>query len=115
MKKRFKDVIELVEYADLIRIKKDLEKGGKTISELIESRIEHEQKNHETICGFCQNNIDFKSTKTFTLLFGPDDFKKKATFCAVDCLEGFLNQFKTLHKVETKEEKNDLQRNYQNT
>ena len=49
IKKRFKDVIEDIEYSDLIKIKKDLEKGGHTITELVNSRIEQEQKNHEII------------------------------------------------------------------
>lgn len=101
--KKFKDVVEMIDYEDLLRLKYDLENGGLTIKEILKSRIEQEQKKHESFCSFCQNKIELKSVNTFTLIFGPHDFRKKATFCAHDCLEYFMNQLKakSIPKKET--------------
>jgi hypothetical protein len=89
-----KDMISNLEYDDLMKMKKDLEQGGIHLGRLLHDKIKQHQLEHKRTCAICQNEIDPYSTNNYTLLFGPEDFKKKATFCAVDCLEYFLRQMK---------------------
>jgi len=96
MKKRFRDVIDTIEYDDLMKMKKDLDDGAVHLSKLIDEKVKEEQKKHEQVCTVCSKNIDQYDTNNLTLLFGPDDLKKKATFCALDCLEYFINNLKEM-------------------
>ena len=99
MKKRLRDVIDLVDYHDLVRMKKDISEGGVHINKLLESKIKEHQKGHEAVCSVCASDIDPSSVNSYTLIFGPDDFKKKATFCGVDCLQYFLEHLKKIKQV----------------
>ncbi len=98
MKTRFRELIGALEYDELIRVKNDLSKGGEAIRILVENKIKEEQKSHASFCTTCAGRIDPENRSTFTLLFGPQDLKKKATFCAVDCLEYFMSELKKITK-----------------
>ena len=58
---------------------------------------EHEKK-HKTFCTTCSNAIDPYNTNNYTLIFGPDDFRKKGSFCGLDCLEYFLIRLKQMKR-----------------
>ena len=90
MKRKLREVMDLLDYNELMNMKNDLKKGGDGIRILIENRIKQELKKHEQYCTICANKLGLDSATTFTLMFGPEEFKKKATFCAMDCLEYFL-------------------------
>lgn len=96
MKKRLRDVMDYLEFDELMRIKQDLQSGGIHLGQLVDHKIREEMKKHEVQCSICNERIDPFSVNNFTLIFGPDDLKKKATFCAMDCLEYFLNNLKEL-------------------
>lgn len=99
MKKRFRDVIDIVDYEDLLKIKNDIDNGGLHLKKLVDEKIKEQQRKHNELCSVCSNEIDPSSTNSYTLVFGPDDFRKKATFCAVDCLEYFINNLKKIKEV----------------
>lgn len=99
MKRRFRDVIDLIEYDDLIKINKDIDGGAIHLKRLVEGKIKEHQKSHNTQCSECLNQIDPNSVNNFTLMFGPDDFKKKATFCGLDCMEYFIHKLKNIKEV----------------
>lgn len=92
--KRFRDVVDLLEYEELMNIKKDLNKGGDGIRILIENKIKNEIKKKNQFCAICASKIDAESKTKFTLTFGPEELEKQATFCAIDCLEYFLSKMK---------------------
>ncbi len=94
MKYRFKDVIELLEVEELELIKQDIDKGGVNIKNLVKTKLKEEMKKHGSCCTTCATEIEPFSHNNFTLIFGPEDFKKKATFCAIDCMEYFLAHLK---------------------
>ena len=96
LKKHFRDVVEFIDYYDLLKMKKDLETGGMHMLKLIDEKIKEYQKQHHTFCAFCSSDIDPNNVNTYTLLFGPDDFKKKATFCGIDCMESFTKRLKEI-------------------
>lgn len=47
----------------------------------------------ERICANCMSKID-PFQESYTLQFGSDDFKKQAHFCAIDCMEYFVQGMK---------------------
>lgn len=104
---RVKDVIRSLDYDDLIKLKKDLDSGSVHIKRLISEQIRSIENEHKKTCSVCASPINMDSTTTFTLIFGPYDFKKKATFCAIDCLQYFLSQLKRSYTKNTKKEVED--------
>ena len=103
MARRFEDVIEILDYNELMRFKSDLDSGAITLKRLLEEKIKRKLKEHEKICATCSNNLNFYRTSNYTLVFGPDDFKKKASFCGLDCLEYFIIKLKDM-KAKPKED-----------
>ena len=96
MPRRFEDVIDILDYNELMRFKNDLDSGAVTLKKVLEERIKKKLKEHEKICATCSNTLNFYKTNNYTLIFGPDDFKKKASFCGLDCLEYFINKMKDM-------------------
>ena len=103
MGRRFEDVIEVLDYNELMRFKSDLDSGAITLKRLLEQRIKEKLKEHEKVCATCSNDLDFYKINNYTLVFGPDDFKKKASFCGLDCLGYFIIKLKEM-KAKPKED-----------
>lgn len=88
-------ILENLDEKDLALLKKDLEAGN--IEKLINKKIqEKKEANFNKVCPVCQAPIGAES---LTLIFGPTGLRKKASFCALDCLEYFLNKIKTDKKM----------------
>ena len=94
MIEKIKQGISEMDYNELKIMETDLKKGAPIIKTLIKKRIKELETNDTSICGGCGNKENIK----YTLIFGPEDFKKKASFCGIDCLEYFLAQLKELNK-----------------
>jgi len=99
MKYRFKDVVDSLEYNELVSMKEDIENGGFSLKEFLNQKIDERKLHHEEECSTCGSTLDPKSTNNYTLVFGPHDFKKKASFCALDCMEHFVQELKDIKKV----------------
>ena len=92
---RLARLIESLDENDLKLIKKDLEAGN--IDRLINIRLqEKKEADFNKVCPVCQSQI---GEENLTLIFGPEELRKKASFCAIDCLEYFLNKIKEEKKV----------------
>ena len=91
---RLRDVVPDLEYHELKKIQKDLDSGAIHLKNLIDQEISKKEKEHRKNCSVCQTDIDGYSTQNYTLIFGPSDFRKQATFCALDCLEYFIKDLK---------------------
>jgi len=91
-----RELINYLDYKELLKLQYDLKHGGVHLKKLVEQRIKELESSPKKYCAGCGREIDPSSPTTQTLIFGPPDFKKKATFCAQDCLEYFLNELKTL-------------------
>lgn len=98
MKRRFAEVVEMIDFNELVNMKRDIDKGGMEMNSIISQKIKEELKKHNVYCSICNSKIDPYSTCNFTLIFGPEDLKKKATFCALDCMEYFLKNLKDLRR-----------------
>ncbi|MBU0460961.1 MAG: hypothetical protein KJ574_00080 [Nanoarchaeota archaeon] len=97
-KYRLRDVIGSLDHEELHRMSKDLEAGGHHLRKFVKEKMKEKEKEHEHYCAVCSSKIEPYSTSTFTIIFGPDDFKKKATFCAMDCLKYFLQNLEQIKK-----------------
>ena len=92
MKRRLRDVIDSIDYDELLRMKADIDSGALHLKSFVDKQIKARELEHQLQCSVCTNLIDKDSVSTFTLLFGPSDFKKKATFCGKDCLLYFISK-----------------------
>lgn len=101
MKHKFKEFLENLDYNEVLDFKKQVKAPNSTIKEVLNNHIDVIERMNSRICATCGNKLDL-NTKNLTLHFGPEDFKKKASFCAFDCLEFFLQQLK---QIEMKKEK----------
>lgn len=90
MKLKVDDAIKSLDYDDLVRLNEDLREGGHSTRALVEKRIVEKEKEHGRFCQVCQCEIDPHSTQNYTILFGPEGLKRRASFCALDCLKYFI-------------------------
>jgi hypothetical protein len=99
MKYRLRDVIDSLDYNEMVKMKKDLEAGGFHLKAFLDHKIKEQEKEHASFCTTCGNSLEKQSSNNFTLIWGPDDFKKKASFCGMDCLNHFLSELKTIKET----------------
>ena len=111
MTRKFEEVVDILDYNELMRFKGDLDTGAITLKKLLEDRIKRKLKEHEKVCATCSGELNFYKTNNYTLVFGPDDFKKKASFCGLDCLEYFIIKLKEM-KTKPKEDNVSNMDNY---
>ena len=75
---------------DLNILLKDIEEGqGKRTAELVRKRLRQLKREQQKVCVTCGKMLE-PEDKKYTLLIGPDSFLKRASFCAIDCLDYFL-------------------------
>jgi len=84
MKKKLRGIIDNLEHKDLIKLQKDLEEEGIHIKKLISDKIQQIEDSEKAVCAVCGNPINPYYTEHYKLIFGPRDFRKKASFCALD-------------------------------
>jgi len=94
MKRRFREILSLVDFEELVRIKDDLNNGGDSVKLLVDNRIKEEIKKQNEFCAVCAANIDNECKTKLSLLVGPVDNEKKVSFCAIDCMEYFIGELK---------------------
>ena len=103
-----KKFLDGMEHYELVRLKQQIEKGNLDIEKEIREQIRHLEKKHANFCVTCSNTLDPYNTNNYTLVFGPDDFRKKASFCGLDCLGYFLINLKHIKKGGKNEDKGYL-------
>jgi len=88
-------LIDNLSEKDLKLIKKDLKAGN--IERLINKRIkEKREEDPNKVCPVCNSPI---RAENITLIFGPKDLRKKASFDGIDCLEYFLEKVKMKKRI----------------
>jgi len=91
-KMKLKELMENVDYDDLVKLKSDLSSGAKHIKKILDKKILELEKKSKS-CAVCGKPMMY-GDNFYVLEFGPEDFKKKAHFCEIDCLEFFINHLK---------------------
>lgn len=97
---RFKEFLDSLEHYELVKLKQDLDGGNFDLAKSIQGKISELERKHARFCVSCSNNLNPYNTSNFTLIFGPEDFKKKASFCGPDCLVYFLTKLKEMRTGE---------------
>jgi hypothetical protein len=90
-------LIENMTYSDLLALQKDLRVGN--LDRLISKRMEDIKPTQTKCCPVC--NISVSQDTHLTLIFGPADFRQKASFDGPDCLIYFLDQIRKKEEKET--------------
>lgn len=79
-------------YNDLQEVRKEL--GTGKLATYVDRRLQRIQQKGMKVCPVCGGQVDVSEKKHFALDFGPVDFRKRAHFDALDCLEYFLARLK---------------------
>jgi hypothetical protein len=91
MKLKLNDAIASMEYHDLVQLYEDLEQGANATKHLVKQQILEKEKEAGKHCHVCQSELDPNSTSNYTILLGPEGLRRKASFCALDCLKYFIS------------------------
>ena len=85
---RLARLIENMSEEDLKLLKKDLKE--RNIERLINKKLQNKrEEDPNQVCPVCHTP---SGGENLTLIFGPEGLRKKASFCAFDCLEYFLSK-----------------------
>ena len=98
MERRFREVIGLLGYEELLKVRNDLDNGGDALRILLDNRIKDEIKKQNEFCAVCASRIEPCSSARFTLSIGSKGMERQASFCALDCLEYFIDSAKKKHQ-----------------
>ena len=96
VRKRFVDIISSLEYEDLVELQSDLFDGATEIRQIVSHKIKQIKATESRTCAMCGSGVNLRVANEFTLIFGPPNSKKRAFFCAIDCMEYFTNNLKRL-------------------
>ena len=95
---RLSKFLSMLEHYELVKLKQEMENGNLDVEKEVQENIKELEKKHAKYCGTCSNTLNLYNTNNYTIIFGPEDFKKKASFCGLDCLEYFLIKLKQMKK-----------------
>lgn len=98
------NLVDGLTYAQLLKMQFDLQHGALNLRKLVDSRIKQLETQNRKVCACCGFEITVDSDSSYTLVFGPSDFRKKATFCAMDCFEQFLKKLKEYEGLSTQKQ-----------
>jgi hypothetical protein len=88
------DMVKMLPYDKLIHLLQDIETGGNQLRFMLQERIKELEKTKQKVCASC--GIEFSSDAPYTMVFGPVDMRKKASFCGLDCMNTFTKQLEEL-------------------
>ena len=108
MKLKLNDAIASMDYHDLVELHADLREGGHALRQIVVEKILEREKEQGKTCTVCQSGIDPHNINNYTLLLGPEGLRRKASFCALDCLKYFIENIeKRKAEFKKKAEKNE--------
>lgn len=107
---KIKNLLETMEYHDLINLNNNIKEGNFDFNILLKQSLKQKEKDHKKYCSVCGNDLEPTSVTNYTLLFGPEDFKKKASFCALDCMEYFMIKLKDIKENKILNEENKVEK-----
>ena len=96
MSEDIQKVMNKLNYDELKAIERDLSMGVPLLKDVVSDKIKEHEACGKT-CAVCGANL-LNLGDVFNLVFGPKGFKKKASFCAVDCLGYFIEKLKDIRQ-----------------
>jgi hypothetical protein len=73
-----------------VKIRKDLDNGGHHLRAFVDSKIKEIERDEVKSCAVCGAALNPHYIDDYSLIFGRFDFKKRAWFCGLDCLNFFI-------------------------
>jgi|SRR3989344_3254832 len=98
---RFKEVLGILSYNDLLKLEKELGSRRLNIKSAVRQKIQEIEEAENKHCATCGVTITPDFDDSMSMIFGPRDFKKRAHFCAFDCMQYFLENWR--YKLETEQ------------
>ncbi|MBI2137641.1 hypothetical protein HYU12_03925 [Candidatus Woesearchaeota archaeon] len=95
-KKKLADVMDSLEYEELISLQKDLFNGGVAIRQLVNNKLREISAVESRVCATCGAQINLMVSNELSLIFGSSEAKRRVSFCAIDCMEYFTRTLKGL-------------------
>ena len=95
---RFEKFLSSLDHYELVKLKQEIKKGNLDVEKESHEYIKDLEKKHAKCCTTCSNTLDPYNTNNYTIIFGREDFRKKGSFCGLDCLEYFLIKLKHMKK-----------------
>ena len=97
--RKVRQVMQKLKHEDLVTIQKDLFNGGTKLRDIVSGCLREIEEAETRVCTNCGSKVNVDRAENFTLMFGPISMKKKASFCALDCLQYFFDNMKELSKT----------------
>lgn len=95
----FDRLLQSMQLEDLYRLEDELKGGARQLQQCIRSKINDMEHQHDMLCVSCGVGLQIQQVDHYTLVFGPHEFRKKASFCGIDCLNGFIRELEVIqHK-----------------
>ena len=94
---KIRDFVNNLNKDELEHLDRSLQSG--VLSKIVEKKMK-EVNSGLRICPVCSSDV---GKEAYVLIFGPQGLRKKAAFCAYDCLEYFISYLKK-EKKEAKQE-----------
>jgi hypothetical protein len=89
------ELVRNLDEKELSTLKQELSTGF--LHEYVTQCIRARENIPQYVCAGCNREITTQDS-IFVLTFGQQDFRKKATFCATDCLQYFVSGLGNLKK-----------------
>lgn len=87
---KIEKLLENLQYEDLMQLHLDISHGGMLLKNIVSKKLAEAEHNHTRICACCGKGLQKEIDDIYTLLFGEQTIKKKASFCGSDCLQEFI-------------------------
>ncbi|MBT4540607.1 hypothetical protein HOC35_03770 [Candidatus Woesearchaeota archaeon] len=109
MKLTVKEFVEAIEEEELYKLQYDLNKGSIGLKSLVDEKIKAVENLPKKFCAVCGDGLVDKEG-TFSIIFKHEKLKKKASFCAIDCMEFFISKIKKAKELEPSKIKSNIER-----
>jgi hypothetical protein len=93
MKMTINEFIETIDEDELYKLQFDITNGSAGLKTLVQEKIKKVENLPKKVCAVCGEELVDKEG-VFSLIFTHDQLKKKASFCAIDCMEFFISKIK---------------------
>ncbi len=90
--RKFAEFVEQLSYEELNEISNDISAGSADIKDIVQEKIKERNRMYRKICVTCGSPVNLRVAAEYTIVFGQRDFKKKASFCGLDCMEYFVGK-----------------------
>ncbi len=94
---KVKEMINSVSEDELHKLQADLVKGGLHLKKLVGEKLQEIEDSKTLFCITCGKGL-VDDDSCYSLVFGSNGLRKKASFCETDCLEYFVSELKEMRE-----------------